>query len=382
MKNKKKIYIILGIVLFLIVVSTLLYFLVFKKDKKVKTQQVECNNITGGSYKLIFKSEGETLSDMNVCIACAPNSYEDLLEPTKEGYVFEGWFYDAALEKAVTVSNTVDIKPVAKKDKNACVVGYKDITLYAKWSRAGEKSIKISFDSNGGSLVDTIEVKCNDEDVATITNLPNSNKEGYNFVAWKDANEVPILEGALLTCNNDLLLTAAWEKVDNNNNNNKPSNNKKTTYKCEDGWTLDGTNCTKTYDASRNCPSGSYDVNGKCVEVTVSKKTADTLVCKNGEQIPGRNSCQGTRISSDSSNSCATAGGIWYSNTGECRTKYEETHTCPGNYIYLANPGQYNSNIHGESACYPIVQYTYSCSNSQDKLEGTKCIATVDAKLQ
>lgn len=351
----------------------LLSFLVFKKDKKSDPKTNGCDNITGGSYNLIFNSEGEVLQKMSICISCPPDTYEDLLVPEKEGFIFEGWFYDEALENAVSASNSIDIKPVAKKDKKDCTVGYEDINLYAKWTKEGNKSVKISFDANGGSKVNSITLKCSDSNSAVITKLPVSKREGYNFIAWKDSHETPILQGAEITCDSDLKLKAYWEKENNDKNGS---------YKCEDGWTLNGTNCTKTYDASRNCPSGSYDVNGKCVEVTVAKKTADTLVCKNGEQIPGRNSCQGTRISSDSSNSCANAGGIWYPDAGECRTKYEEIHTCPANYVYLGNPGQYNSNIHGEAACYPIVQYTYSCSNSQDKLEGTKCIATVDAKLQ
>lgn len=252
-----------------------------------------------------------------------------------------------------------------------------------------EKYYIVTFNTDGGTTIDSIKVKEN-----SIINLPeNPSKEGFKFLGWNiDGEELK----KDMQVTKDITLTAIYSEVNSdkkasepaetnkstNKANNEPSKHASKNYTCDEGYKLDGTKCTKTYDASINCPSGSTQINGKCVEVVISKKVADTLICENGMQIPGRNSCQGNRISVDSSSSCESADGEWFSDLGECHTKYKETHKCSSNYLYLSNPGQYNSNIHGESGCYPIIEYNYSCSNPQDKLEGTKCIITVDAKLQ
>ena len=71
---------------------------------------------------------------MSVCIACSPDSYSDLPTPNRNGYNFEGWYYDKELTKKVDEVNTLDINPIPKLDKNKCVIGYEDIELFAKWS--------------------------------------------------------------------------------------------------------------------------------------------------------------------------------------------------------------------------------------------------------
>lgn len=75
------------------------------------------------------------MEDMNVCIACPPNSYEELKDAKKDGYVFLGWYYDSKFKNAVTATSSLDIEPQAKKDKKGCTIGYEDITLYAKWEK-------------------------------------------------------------------------------------------------------------------------------------------------------------------------------------------------------------------------------------------------------
>lgn len=376
MKNKKKLYIILGIVLFLIVVATLLYFLVFKKDKKKGSKPIECDNITGGSYNLVFKSTGETLSTMSVCIACAPNSYEDLLEPTKEGYVFEGWFYDESLENAVVASSSIDITPVAKKDKNDCVIGYEDITLYAKWAKEGNKSINISFDANGGNKVNDVVIKCDENDTATITKLPISKRDGYSFIAWKDSYETPILEGAKLTCDSDLKLKASWEKLESNN---PILEEKKYTYKCEDGWKLDGTNCTKASTTDKvkgtyTCKSDETLIGKMCVKIKgvpdEERKSYTITTCNkasiyaghggpreyDGVLFPDGVTCF-YKEENYSKEECINKDFKWNSNNNKC---YNETRTgnttvtCKSDdYYYVAKPNDYEGINGMNSGCYP-----------------------------
>ncbi len=70
------------------------------------------------------------------------------------------------------------------------------------------KKINIIFNSDGGSLVNSIELECGKE-----LSLPeNPTKEGYIFKYWTDKNGIPIYDNALFTCEKEVVLTAAWEK--------------------------------------------------------------------------------------------------------------------------------------------------------------------------
>ncbi|QQP12933.1 InlB B-repeat-containing protein [Lysinibacillus agricola] len=95
--------------------------------------------------------------------------------PVKEGYTFGGWYKDKGLTEAWNFDQDV-VK--------------KDITLYAKWSKA---SYIVTFDANGGSEVSSQTVEYNELVKAPIT----PKKEGYTFGGWHKDKE----------------LTVAWEFV-------------------------------------------------------------------------------------------------------------------------------------------------------------------------
>ena len=121
---------------------------------------------------------------------------------SKDGYKFDGWYLDG---KRVNNKTTYD----------------KSVTLKAKWTKKEEpkkddnkkedekKTFTIFFDSNGGTKVEKVVVECGKE-----LSLPKPpTRTGYNFIAWVDKNEVPILNGALLSCE-DVYLKANWEKIE------------------------------------------------------------------------------------------------------------------------------------------------------------------------
>lgn len=127
MKNKL-FFITIGIIIILIVII----LVIIKQNNNTSNKYEEC--ITGGGYTLKFDTNGgEELSSIHVCIACPPDAYEDLPIPQKDGYKFDGWYYDKSLTKQVKVKNTMDITPNAKTNDADCVIGYNDITLHAKW---------------------------------------------------------------------------------------------------------------------------------------------------------------------------------------------------------------------------------------------------------
>lgn len=167
-KNKKALIIIL-IVVFLLLIGLLLFF-VLKGDDKV-TVTFDSDGGTPVAAQKIKK--GGTIT---------------IPESTKEGYVLDGWYKD---DQKVTSKTYI----------------FTDATLKAKWTTEAPKTYTITFDSKGGSEVEKLVVECEKE----IKFGPAPTKEGYTFVSWVDKNETPILDGALLTCE-DVTLYANWEK--------------------------------------------------------------------------------------------------------------------------------------------------------------------------
>lgn len=85
-------------------------------------------------FNIILNPNGGVLTGettINQCVECDTNTSIEI--PTRDGYIFEGWFYDKAFSKQLTgnSSNRVEVNP--KRDSQYCVSGYNDVYLYAKW---------------------------------------------------------------------------------------------------------------------------------------------------------------------------------------------------------------------------------------------------------
>ena len=108
----------------------------------------------------------------------------------------------------------------------------------------------------------------------------NPTKEGYSFISWVDKNETPILDKALLACE-EITIYARWKKEETKKQDNKQStDNKKKTYKCPSGYTLNGTKCISEVSATDGCASG-YTWSSK-VNKCVAKTTAIDGDCPTG----------------------------------------------------------------------------------------------------
>ena len=169
--NKKKIIIIISIVLGTLLILGLVLFLVLRNKK----------------ITITFDSDGGTTVEVQ---KIKKGGTINIPESTKEGFTLDGWFID---EQRVTSTTTFN----------------KNTTVKAKWTTAKPKSFKVTFDSKEGSPVEPIEVECNKE----LTLPENPTKEGYIFVSWVDKNETPILDDALLACE-DITLYANWQEKD------------------------------------------------------------------------------------------------------------------------------------------------------------------------
>ena len=167
--SKKKVGIIIAIVVGVFLILGLVLFFV----------------LSGKKVTITFDSDGGTAVEV---IKIKKGSTITLPESEKEGFTLEGWYID---EQKVTSDTTFN----------------KNTTLKARWTTSKPKSFKVTFDSREGSEVEPLEVECNKE-----LKLPeNPTKEGYVFISWVDKNETPILDGALLSCE-DVTLYANWQK--------------------------------------------------------------------------------------------------------------------------------------------------------------------------
>lgn len=132
MKNNKVILLIIVIAIILIVLITF-KIINSKKEENIKRK---CVPFTGGAFHLIFNTNSEeSIDPMHVCIACSPDSYDELPIPVREGYTFDGWYYDKELKEKIEFTNTRFFTPVPEYDKNKCRIGYQDIEIYAKWHK-------------------------------------------------------------------------------------------------------------------------------------------------------------------------------------------------------------------------------------------------------
>lgn len=109
---------------------------------------------------------------------------EPIDRPTREGYTFISWCTDAACQKVYDFNTPV----------------FESFTLYAKWATVTHT---VSFDSNGGSPVDTQTV----EHGGTVDRPQNPTRDDV-FVGWYDADGKAYDFNSIVT--SDLTLTARW----------------------------------------------------------------------------------------------------------------------------------------------------------------------------
>lgn len=308
---------------------------------------------------------------------------------SKEGYNFLGW-YDEDQKKA---------------ESTMTITSYTKFT--AQWEEIPkENTFTITFDSRGGSEVNKLVWQCDKE----LTFPTSPSKEGYTFMHWEDKNETPILEKALLACE-DVTLYAKWEKKEEP----KKEETKKTEtpkepvkkYTCPEGYTLNGTKCTIEGTVKEKCEGERvFDYEGKCVTINYSVRKDTQASCGkttvhtgggHTEEVQGELFKMGTnycffKIVTDSyennQSNCTSRGHFWNSQNSKCyyyrgSANQFVTNTCDHltGYAYITNPNSY-SGVNGlNGGCYPVSNKKQYCDSDYTLTNG-KCIKTVEATLQ
>ena len=178
-KNKKKIIAIISGIILIAIIVFLLWFLNRKFDVTF-----DLNN--GTKDEIIKVKYHQTINKKDI------KDQEDL------GELFIAWY------EVVGVKEKEDVLADKPFDFNTKID--KDIKLKALYKGKVE-TITITFDSKGGSTVDSITINKGAELI-----LPKDpTYAGYTFKGWYDINETPIHNNVLLE--KDTTLYAKWEKI-------------------------------------------------------------------------------------------------------------------------------------------------------------------------
>ena len=126
------------------------------------------------------------------------------LAPTRDGYVFAGWYYH---------SNGTD-----QVDFNQPIVGGgKNVTLFAAWTPAKQdKTVDIFYVANGGTFFDGNETMQGVTDTDGIARLPlQPTREGYDFLGWsydRDGNDPVDFTKAIVAGSGHATVYAQWKQ--------------------------------------------------------------------------------------------------------------------------------------------------------------------------
>ncbi len=137
-------------------------------------------------YMRIFDTNGGSSIDY------IRQDYETVItmpdDPVKEGYVFMGWY-----NEDLTISY---------KSFGVTTMGFRNITYYALWA---EVQFTITFETNGGSLIDPIT-----SEVGDVFIIDNPTKDGFVFGGWFYDEDLTIQAFIATMPEEDTTLYAQW----------------------------------------------------------------------------------------------------------------------------------------------------------------------------
>ncbi|MBO5774368.1 MAG: InlB B-repeat-containing protein, partial [Clostridia bacterium] len=162
-----------------------------------------CSFLGGGDdekeYKLIFVGTSIPSAPVVDGVVTLPKN------PTREGYVFDGWYVDSACT-ILFDQKYLNEHPITS-----------DIRLYHRWVEIGSNDVTFTLDVNGGVALVDAEVVIT-KGVHSEQTLPVPTRGGYVFVGWYDAevggNQIADEEGIVSYYNGeDATLYARWEET-------------------------------------------------------------------------------------------------------------------------------------------------------------------------
>ena len=169
----------------------------FENKVDQNTPVNETNNITiyakwkANEYTLLLNPNGGSIS-LDEKTITYDQKYGELIEPTKDGYTFTGWYTEEENGEQITSEKIVKV--------------LNDQTLYAHWT---VNKYTITFNSQGGMLENNKKEVTYDE---VYGELPEPSMEGHTFEGWytDPENGTEITSSQTVKIKNDITLYAHW----------------------------------------------------------------------------------------------------------------------------------------------------------------------------
>ena len=126
------------------------------------------------------------------------------LAPTRDGYVFAGWYYHSDGTDQVDFNQPI-------------VGGGKHVTLFAAWTPAKQdKTVEILYVANGGTFFDGNDTMQGVTDTDGYARLPlQPTREGYDFLGWsydRDGNDPVDFTKAIVAGSGHATIYAQWKQ--------------------------------------------------------------------------------------------------------------------------------------------------------------------------
>lgn len=189
----------------------------YRENKKEALFDMPTLTVTPEFKTLKFETNGG--STINSVTKTQDSTIElDQYKPTKDGFIFDGWYKDKELKEKITQVKLT-----------------KDMTVYAKWIAkippVVTEEFTITIDPNGGNWNGDTKakvMKIKKGDYITLPQAPS--KKGYTFLYWKGSSYKP---GDKYKVEKDHTFVAQWKKNEikintNNNSKTKAKNSPKT----------------------------------------------------------------------------------------------------------------------------------------------------------
>ena len=121
--------------------------------------------------------------------------------PVRDGYVFDGWYYDSTFTQAVDFSQPLQ-------------GGTDHFMLYAKWTEAPSNVLEVTYSANGGQFADGNNVMLGQTDSNGIARQPLApTRDGYVFAGWyyhSDGTDQVDFNQPIVGGSKHVTLFAAW----------------------------------------------------------------------------------------------------------------------------------------------------------------------------
>ena len=143
-----------------------------------------------GNNSIVVTFESNGGSDVTTKNVTAGSAYGTLGTPTKNGYVFNGWYDKTGTQ---VTSQTV-------------VSNGKNHILYAMWAVSGNYSVVVTLESNGGSDVTAKNVAVG----SAYGSLGTPTKSGHVFNGWYDETGTQVTSKTIVSNSNNHILYAMW----------------------------------------------------------------------------------------------------------------------------------------------------------------------------